>query len=200
MRLQEWVREATPRYTQRARELERVTRGIPSWDVGVFVLCTPLQTYEAAVTQWHTWHAEGCKRMRGSFGNRRTRQANAILGKRLRRRVGEPTHAWEARIAALDGFGPVKAPFLMCLLEPLAKDVPVCVDRWVMRGLGFQADIGSVSRVRGAQRIVAFMSESARVRPFVWQWMAWDWWRSAGAAIQPLFVKETDIARDLLSR
>ena len=41
------------------------------------------------------------------------------------------------------------------------------------------------------------LAEMARMPPFVAQWACWDWKRSAGTDAQPMWVVETDIARDL---
>jgi hypothetical protein len=119
----------------------------------------------------------------------------------LGRAKHETGRLWALRLAgSVRGLGPVKAPFACCLMAPLAKDVPVCMDLHMARLLGFPEDASSdwsATRFEGAQRQLKVLAEMAKMPPFVAQWAAWDWKRSAAHNAQPLFVVETDIARDL---
>jgi hypothetical protein len=201
MLLGEWLKESRGRYLERVERL--ATLGLTNFEKVAFVICTPQQPYERAVTQWKGWRRTG--KVEGSFAPTRATAIHAARNYEraygLGRASYETGRLWSLRLArSVRGLGPVKAPFAVCLMAPLAKDVPVCMDLWMARLFGFEDNANkewSVGRFEGAQRQVKVLVDYAKMPPFPTQWAAWDWKRSAGQDEQPMWVRETDIANDL---
>jgi hypothetical protein len=197
MTLDTFIKRNRARYIRKARALRRQTERMAARDVAAFVLCTPRQTYERAVRQWRGWRETG--RVTGPLAATRMRYI-AALPRRLRRARGESIEAWHGRLRRAKGLGVAKAPFLASLLEPTTRDVPVCVDIWMLRGLGWQdAERASESRILAAQRLCEAMARYHAMPRFAWQWAAWDYFRTRGrdTAQGVLTVSETRIEEDL---
>lgn len=210
MKLLDHLREGRARYLERASHLADLR--LSPWERVAFVLCTPQTPYEQSVKQWTRWMQTGV--LTGPMEATRSiyfTEANAYDAKYglhrclwKRESDGAPLREngrlWAARLScAVRGLGIVKAPFAVCLMEPLAPDVPVCMDIWMARLFGLP-DVASKWRgtmMRDAQNHVKALARKVEMPPFPTQWAAWDWARSAGMQREPLFVKETDIARDL---
>jgi len=164
------------------------------------VLFTPRQSYERAVIEWRQWRRSGI--VKGSFAATRARYIEALpkSNRWYGRRLNETGADWSARFETLAGLGPAKAPFLCSLLAPLAPDIPVCLDIWMLRALGARnPDKPSARSVRWAARKMARLVRASRQPPFVLQWAIWDYVRTAGDNQQTLFVNQTDIAADLVA-
>lgn len=197
MTLHEWLIASRKRYTRKVRALHTITRRLPARDVAAFVLCTPRQTYENAVKQWRGWKATG--RVTGSLAATRQRYIDA-LPRDIRRHRRETHAEWERRLRRCKGLGVMKAPFLASLLEPAAKDVPVCLDVWMARGMGItHLERITSKRVEAAQHLAAGMARVYGMPRFAWQWAAWDYIRTRGrdSKQRVMFVNVTDIGRDL---
>ena len=200
MTLHTWILSSRSRYIRRVQKLRRVTQRLSARQVAVFVLCTPQQPYERALLQWRHWMETG--KMKGSLANKRRGYVDALPSTGLRRRRGEGVGAWVKRLERLAGFGPAKAPFLASLLEPTTRDVPVCLDVWMLRGLHGQDDgdgrWGGAMLVRATQELCVWQARFYNMPRFAWQWAAWDYYRTRQSVAQGvLTVNETDIGRDL---
>ena len=197
MTLHEWTLASRPRYVRRVRKLRRVTAGMSAREVAAFVLCTPRQTYECALRQWRGWQRTG--KVRGAMAPTRQRYIDA-LPRRLRRTRGESVAAWCTRLERIKGLGVAKAAFLASLLEPTTRDVAVCIDVWMMRGLGQPKHrVVQTDAVRATQNVAAFMARQYGMPRFAWQWATWDYFRTRGRdeRQEVLVVNETHIERDL---
>jgi len=197
--LQRWLETRGLDYRRRAEALQRARRKVGARDVAAFVLFTPRQSYERAVVEWRRWRRTG--EVRGSFAATRARYIAALPGSNrwYGRRPGESGAEWCARFESLAGLGPAKAPFLCSLLAPLAIDIPVCLDVWMLRVLGAaNPDRPSRGSFRWAEHKLQRWTRAIGWRPFPLQWAIWDYVRTAGANGQTLFVQQTDIARDLV--
>ena len=203
MTLHEHLTRSRTRYVRKVRALRSVTKQLSARDVAAFVLLTPRQPYERAVAAWRTYRETGSTSGPGMHLRRGAYIEALPSATRLRRRRGESRAAWAERLQrTVKGLGPAKAPFLTSLLEPTGRDVPVCVDVWMLRGLGFtetRARRGDASTVRAAQNICEFMAKRYAMPRFAWQWAAWDYFRTRGIERkqQVMFVSETYIERDL---
>lgn len=198
-----FVSANSSRYLNKAECLRDTVAILPSVSVAAFVLFTPQQTYERAVYDYKLW-AKGAY-IKGSYYNLRSKYIGMLPYhnplKRLRR---ENTRDWISRLARIKGLARVKASFLACLLEPLCEDVEVCLDVWMYRYLGIpQIRMGIKKREAewyGAQFLIKQRAKRLGLTPFIFQWAAWDYLRSAGKGKQiPLLVKETNIAEDLVA-
>ena len=202
--LAQWIESARERYVRRTEELYLTTSALDAGEVAAFVLLTPRQPYERAVSAWREWRRTRATHPEApGMGCNRGKYIDALSTTYPYRRLPqEEPSAWALRLERdVRGLGPAKAPFLCSLLEPTRRDVPVCIDIWMLRGLGWPEEDAAqqkVGRVRAAQEIVRFMAERAGMGTFAWQWAAWDYWRSAEDVRQGvLVVRETEIGRDL---
>jgi len=201
MRLREWLEESRERYMERAHRLDRLA--LTHLERVAFALMTPRTPYERSVEQWREWRRTG--KVSGPFAATRAKHIGEMRAYDRAYGLGKKSHetgrTWALRLGgSIKGLGPVKAPFACCLMQPLARDVPVCMDLHMARLLGFPSDASSewsASRFEGAQRQLRVLADMVRVPPFVAQWACWDWKRSAGMDAQPMWVVETDIAKDL---
>lgn len=207
MTLTAFLSEAKGRYHARAAALALVTDPqrpcgwhaptLSARDVAAFVLFTPRQTYELALRHWRIWLPTG--EATGAMPNVRQKYLDALpRGGAFYRRSGETGQAWAKRLAEIRGLGPVKAPFLACLLEPLAGDVDVCIDVWMARHY-LRREVRELTRAEMAavQGVHAAQAREMGWKPFPLQWAIWDYVRTAGSNGAALVVNETDIARDL---
>ena len=200
MTLDDWIAKRGPDYQRRAERLASARRRISARDIAAFVLFTPRQSYERAILEWRRWRLTGI--VRGSFANTRRRYIEALprSNRWYGRRPGESGAQWAERFASLQGFGPAKAPFLCSLLAPLAPDIPVCLDVWMLRALGAKnPDKPNVGSFRWAERKLKRLTRASGWAPFPFQWAMWDYVRTAGANGMTLFVQQTDIAADLIA-
>lgn len=200
MKLLDHLREGRARYLERASRLADLR--LSPWERVAFVLCTPQTPYEQSVIQWTRWMKTGV--LTGPMAATRATyfvEADSYDKKfGLHRAPREDGKLWNLRLArSVRGLGPVKAPFACCLMEPLADDVPACMDIWMARLFGLPDVAGKWkgTLMRDAQARLKALARKVEVPPFPAQWAAWDWARSRGEMSEPLFVKETDIAADL---
>ncbi len=204
MRPSEYIKSERALYLERAGRLQGAVAKIGARNVAAFVLFTPRQTYERAVIEFRYWHRTGI--VKGSFHNTRRRYIDALPDDSFfERRPNESALQWERRLGTIKGLGLAKAPFLCSLLAPLAPDTPVCLDVWILRLLKLAQPNGrppeSIKVFQLGQRRIRNRARRYGLPPFLYQWIVWDYIRSAGAPGQYLLNRDavivTDIAADL---
>jgi hypothetical protein len=196
----EWIEQEKAWYLEAAYKLGKLSYqadgpSLSARRIAAFVVCTPQQKYENAVQQWCRWMKTG--RVKGALAERRRKMIYALPPvdwEGWARQEGESGASWAWRLQQeCKGLGLVKAPFLTCLLEPLAFDVRVCIDVHMVRFLG-RKELKHPNKDKVAhrqmQRKLARLAQEVKLPPFVYQWCVWDWKRSGGEV-------KTDIARDL---